>query len=110
MLAIDEEKLPPPTPAIAATMTSVVSETPGFSTNAVAMQGTMRSNAENTVQLRPPKRATAKVYGIRMSAPTAVGTVVSMNFSLGVKPYAGPRKRTKADHMLQMQKPMCSDA
>jgi hypothetical protein len=30
MLAIDDEKLPPPTPANAAPINSVVSETPGF--------------------------------------------------------------------------------
>ena len=44
-----------------------------------------------------------------MPAPTAVGSVVSRNFCAGSKPYCGPRNSTKADHMLQMQKPTCSD-
>ena len=35
----------------------------------------MSSNSALTmVQLRPPKRAGAMVYGMRMNAPTSVGT------------------------------------
>jgi len=33
------------------------------------------------VQLRPPKVATANVYGSRRPAPSAVGNAVSRNFS-----------------------------
>ena len=61
MLVIDEAKLPPPTPASAATSSRVLRETPGSSTSRVATVGTSRSSALKTVQLRPPKVATAKV-------------------------------------------------
>src|SRR5258708_29529131 len=108
MLAIDDEKLPPPIPASAAASSNVVNETPGSSTAAVTTHGTRSSSALTTVQLRPPKRATASVYGRRSTAPTAAGTVVSRNFCDGSKPYSGPRNSTKTDHMLQTQKPACS--
>ncbi len=86
MLAIDDEKLPPPTPATAATMSSVLNSTPGFSTIPASTQGTSSRADEKIVQLRPPNLATANVYGRRRKAPTAVGTVVSRNFCAGVKP------------------------
>lgn len=60
------------------------------------------------VQVRPPNRATAKVYGRRSAAPIAVGTVVSTNLPAGSMWYAGPRKRTSTDHRLQTEKPTCS--
>src|SRR5690348_9354157 len=109
MLAIDDEKLPPPTPAIAATSSIVENDTPGRSTNAAATVGTSNSAALKIVQLRPPNLATANVYGSRMPAPTAVGSVVSKNFCDGSNPYAGPRKSTNTDHKLQIEKPMCSE-
>ena len=61
MLAIELAKLPPPTPARQETTSSVVNETPGSSTIAVAMVGTSSRAALMTVQLRPPNLATANV-------------------------------------------------
>jgi hypothetical protein len=61
MLAMELAKLPPPTPAMHDTISSVVKETPGSSTIAVAMVGMSSSAALMIVQLRPPNRATAKV-------------------------------------------------
>src|SRR4051812_37700476 len=109
MLAIDEAKLPPPTPASAATTSSVPSDTPGFRTTIIAVSGTSSRSALIVVQLRPPNRATAKVYGSRRTEPTAAGTDVSRNLSAGVKPYFGPRKSTSDAHIVQTEKPMCSD-
>ncbi len=86
MLAIDEAKLPPPTPATAATTSRVDSETPGSMTASANSSGTTSSKALNTVQLRPPNLATAKVYGRRSVAPTSAGTIVSRNLSSGANP------------------------
>jgi hypothetical protein len=61
MFDIDDEKLPPPTPARPATSSSVENSTPGSSTNAAAVVGTSRSAALTMVQLRPPNFATANV-------------------------------------------------
>nr|WP_308209948.1 hypothetical protein [Actinomadura madurae] len=61
MLAIEDAKLPPPTPATAARSSRVVNETPGSMRNAARTAGTSSSAALKIVQLRPPKRATAKV-------------------------------------------------
>src|ERR1700712_1144195 len=83
MLVIDDAKLPPPTPAMHATMSSVLYETPGFRTIAAVTVGTSSNDALTTVQFRPPKVATANVYGNRTNAPSAVGIVVSKNFPAG---------------------------
>lgn len=64
---------------------------------------------ETIVQFRPPKTATAKVYGTRTTAPTSVTIDVSRNLSAGVRPYSGPMKSTSTDHRVQIEKPMCSD-
>src|SRR3954453_23817513 len=62
------------------------------------------------VQLRPPNFATAKVYGSRTNAPSAVGRVVSRNLPAGSIPKTGSgRNSTSTDHMLQIEKPMCSE-
>jgi hypothetical protein len=61
MFAIEDAKLPPPTPATAAMTSMVVKDTPGFSRTAMSRVGTRRSAALNTVQLRPPNFATANV-------------------------------------------------
>ena len=108
MFAIEEAKLPPPTPASIATASSVPNETPGSSTIPAATHGTSSSSALMIVQFRPPTRATASVYGIRSTAPTAAGRAVSRNFCEGSNPYAGPRKSTKTAQRLQTEKPMCS--
>ena len=60
MLAIEDAKLPPPTPASAASTSSVSKETPGSSKTAAAIVGTSSRHALMTVQLRPPNFATAK--------------------------------------------------
>src|SRR3954453_24075640 len=62
------------------------------------------------VQLRPPNFATAKVYGSRRKAPSAVGRVVSRNLPAGSMPNTGSgRKSTSTDHRLQTENPMCSE-
>ena len=62
MLVIDEAKLPPPRPASAAQNSIVPNDVDGSLTaQASARVGTTSSSAETTVQLRPPKRGTAKV-------------------------------------------------
>src|SRR4051812_5257340 len=109
MFAMDDEKLPPPTPAIAATISSDENDTPGCSTKIAAIVGMRSSAALTTVQFRPPNLATANVYGSRMPAPTAVGSVVSRNFCDGSSPYSGPRKSTNTDQRLQIENPMCSE-
>ncbi len=86
MLAMELAKLPPPTPATAETSSRVPSETPGSSTTSASSIGIRSSSALNTVQLRPPKRATANVYGSRRAEPTSAGTIVSRNLSSGAKP------------------------
>src|SRR3569833_1343610 len=101
--------LPPPTPATTATASSVPKETPGLITIAASTAGTSSRVALMTVQLRPPNRATAKVYGSRSTAPSAVGTVVSTNLPAGSMWYSGPRNSTSTDHRLQTEKPMCSE-
>ena len=84
MFAIEEAKLPPPTPAIAASTISVVYDTPGSQQRARRRRvGISSSSALTIVQLRPPNRATAKVYGSRMTDPTSAGTAVRRNFPAG---------------------------
>ena len=86
MLVIEEAKLPPPTPANSETTSSVLNETPGSSTTAISDRRESSSRAATMVQLRPPNLPTAKVYGIRIAAPTRVGSAVSRNFCAGSKP------------------------
>ncbi|CAM5597760.1 hypothetical protein SALBM217S_05573 [Streptomyces griseoloalbus] len=50
------------------------------------------------------------MYGTRTTAPTSVTSDVSRNLSAGVSPYSGPMKSTSTDHMVQIEKPMCSDS
>src|SRR6266496_5588022 len=114
MFAMDEAKLPPPTPASAERNSSSPKDVPGRRAIATAIVGTSSNTALTIVQLRPPNLATANVYGSRAPAPSAVGTVVSRNFSaaacLGsaLMTYAGVRNNTKTDHRLQTENPMCS--
>ena len=69
MLAIEEEKLPPPTPAVAAQSISTQScvswlwsaSHPLGTTTARSSAGMNSSDALTTVHARPPKRGTAKV-------------------------------------------------
>ncbi len=62
MLAIDEAKLPPPKPAVAATASSTANGMSGWpTTQASNRQGISKSAAEMVVQLRPPNTGTAKV-------------------------------------------------
>lgn len=110
MLVIEEAKLPPPIPVSAATATKVAYEVPGSITQNAASVGTSRLTALKTVQLRPPKRATAKVYGTRTSAPTRVAVEMRKNFPAGSTPYSGPMNRTITDHRVQMENPMCSES
>src|SRR5688572_24389869 len=109
MFAIDEAKLPPPTPAMMHSASIVSLEMPGSSRKNVAIVGISSSAAEMIVQLRPPNFATANVYGSRRSAPQAAAVEVKRNLSAGVKPYCGPRKSTRVAHIVHTEKPMCSE-
>src|SRR2546421_5866054 len=109
MLVIDEAKLPPPTPVIAARIISVVYDTPGLTRIAVGIAGSSSRAALMIVQFRPPKVATAKVYGSRSTEPTNAGTAVSRNLPAGSMWYAGPRNSTMTDHIVQIEKPTCSE-
>ena len=54
---------------------NVVYDVPGFFiTHSVSTVGISSSSALTIVQLRPPNFAGAIVYGMRMNAPTRVGT------------------------------------
>lgn len=117
MFAIEEEKLPPPTPAVAeqASRTqnvvswSCAASHPLGTTNASSADGTSSSAADITVHNRPPRRGTANVYGIRIAEPTRLGTETSQNDSdtLIGSPAAG-RLSTTTDHSTQIAKPRCS--
>lgn len=62
MLAIDEAKLPPPNPAVAAIATSTPNGMPGWLTaHASSRHGISSKAAEMVVQLRPPNTGTANV-------------------------------------------------
>src|ERR1700739_129670 len=74
MLAIDEAKLPPPKPAVAAIASSSANGICGWLTaQASNRHGITNSDAEMIVQLRPPKIGTANVYGSLRKAPTPLG-------------------------------------
>lgn len=109
MFVMEEAKLPPPMPASIAQIRNVLNEVPGSITTKAATVGTSSRLAETIVQLRPPKIATAKVYGMRTMAPTSVAIETRKNLSAGVRPYSGPMNRTITDHTVQMEKPMCSE-
>ena len=75
MFVIDDAKFPPPRPANAATTMNVVYDESGrFITHSVSSVGMSSSSALTIVQLRPPNFAGATVYGMRIAAPTRVGT------------------------------------
>jgi len=96
MLAIDEAKLPPPNPAVAATTIRVENGVSGWPrTQASASVGISRSSDDTTVQLRPPTMGTAKVYGMRRNAPTPEATARSVNpwFGVSAQPLAPARSR-----------------
>src|ERR1700716_2049305 len=89
MLAMEEEKFPPPTPAVAAQASSTQNWVPcdwcashplGTRT-ASRVDGMSSSAALIPVHNRPPKRGTANVYGIRSAEPIRLGTAVSQNAS-----------------------------
>ena len=61
MFVIDDAKLPPPTPAIAAITMKVVYDVPGCMKIASRIVGTRSSAALTIVQFRPPNTATANV-------------------------------------------------
>src|SRR5690606_35394947 len=92
MLAIDEAKLPPPSPARAAITNSTGDGVSGrFRQSARPTVGSNYSSAETTIQYRPPKRPTMKVYGNRMVAPTRLGSEISQKVCpvVRLKPLAG---------------------
>src|SRR5215212_1296228 len=89
MLAIDDEKLPPPTPAVAAHASRIQNcasalweaSQPLGTTMATSSTGMSNSDALTVVHSRPPKRGTANVYGMRSVEPIRFGTAVSQNCS-----------------------------
>jgi hypothetical protein len=79
----------------------------GFDTaSARPMLGMRRSAAETIVQLRPPKRGTMNVYGMRRVAPTRLGMEMSQKISpvVNSKPAAG-RETTTTDQSCQTTNP-----
>src|SRR2546421_12164450 len=102
MLVIEEAKLPPPTPVIAARIISVVYETPGLISSAAGIVGRSSSAALMIVQLRPPKVATASVYGSRSTEPISAGTAVRGNIPAAPTWEGGPRNNTSTGHIVQM--------
>src|SRR5689334_11397013 len=116
MFVMDEAKLPPPTPVIAARNIIVANDDPGVSRKALDTVGISSRSALTIVQLRPPNRATARVYGRRTAEPRAAGSEVSRNFwpaavaATVLMPYSPPgRKSTNTDHSTQTENPMCSE-
>src|SRR3954470_24921920 len=106
MLAIEEAKLPPPKPAVAAATRNSEYGVPGWVTHQViSATGTSSSAPDTAVQLRPPNRATAAVYGMRMNEPTRFGTATSQNSwsTEKWKPAAG-RLTVTALHSSQIEK------
>ena len=75
-----EAKLPPPRPAVAATISITPNGVSGRVTKyANAGVGMNSSAALTIVQLRPPKIGTANVYGNRISEPINPGSATSWN-------------------------------
>ena len=73
-------KLPPPTPAVAATSAISQNGVSGRLTKyASPSVGISSSNADTMVQFRPPNFGTANVYGSRSVAPTRLGSATSQN-------------------------------
>src|SRR5262245_1116636 len=80
MFAMLEEKFPPPRPAVAAATAITQNGVEGWLTSVMSKHvGIKRSRALTIVQLRPPKRGTANVYGNRANAPTNPGSATSWN-------------------------------
>src|SRR5690606_27297975 len=96
MLAIDEEKLPPPKPASAASSMNTHIGVPGWLTNQARPRvGISSIAALKAVKARPPKRGMAKVYGMRSAAPTRVGVEVSSRALLTAVGLPWPRPSRK---------------
>src|SRR5438067_13782923 len=92
MFAIEDAKLPPPSPAVAAASRNAQYGVPVWVRHhTMEPSGTSSSAADAVVQFLPPNRATATVYGIRMNDPTRFGTATShSSWSTGKwKPAAG---------------------
>ncbi len=117
MFAIEDEKLPPPTPALPAhassTQTCVSCGRPAShplgTTSASRVVGISSSATVTVVHARPPNFGTANVYGIRSAAPTRFGTAMSQNCSGSESAIpALPRLMTMIVQRTQTLKPRCS--
>src|SRR5258706_15719756 len=117
MLAIDDEKLPPPTPALAAHRNNTHSCTlwvwcnshPLGTTIANRTVGISNNAALNVVHALPPNFGTANVYGMRSSEPIRFGMSVSKNSSDTDRLIpALARLRTTIVHSTHTLKPRCS--
>src|SRR5919112_6350083 len=117
MFAIDEEKLPPPKPAVAAHSARphirvrclARPSQPLGTTSASRTTGMSSRLALVVVHARPPNLGTANVYGIRSVEPTRFGSAMSRNCSDSdsVKP-ALARLMTMIVHSTQIEKPRFS--
>src|SRR5438105_5720336 len=114
MVAIDEEKFPPPTPAVAAQISSTSNCVlwlcpcihPLGTRNASSVVGMNNSDALIVVHIRPPNFGTANVYGIRIAEPTRFGIDTSQNDSdTLIGSPAAARLSTTTDQSTQMAKP-----
>src|SRR5437763_9043222 len=89
MLVIDDEKLPPPNPAVAAHARRIQNcvswlwwaSQPLGRMIATSATGMNSSDALIPVHSRPPNLGTAKVYGRRSPEPIRLGNAVSQNDS-----------------------------
>src|SRR5436309_2232260 len=107
MFAMLEAKLPPPKPAVPAATRKSQYGVPGCETQtARSVHGRKRSSALTTVQLRPPKRPGANVYGKRIVAPTSPGIEISQKSCEVVKVKPAPLSFTETTlQSCQIEKP-----
>ena len=110
MLVIDDAKLPPPKPVMAATARNQPNpNSPGFIISIIVSPvGMSSTTAEKIAQLRPPNLAVACVYGIRRQEPTSVAVAAMTNFWSMLMPYSGPMNRAITENRDQIENPTCS--
>src|SRR6266511_3329315 len=117
MFAIEDEKFPPPKPAVAAHASSThicvewpwSASQPLGTTMASSSAGMSSSDALIVVHSRPPNFGTANVYGMRRKEPTRFGTAVSQNCSeIDSSIPTLDRLMTTIVHSTQIEKPKFS--
>src|SRR5512139_3041068 len=109
MLVMEEAKLPPPKPAVAARARTTPYEGRVVTAKIRPDTGISSRRALMVVQLRPPNRVTAKVYGSRITAPIRFGSATSQNFwSTEYGNWDAGRATTTTLHSVQTENPRCS--